>query len=513
MASASAPLLVMSGVTKDFTGGRVLHGVDFSLRSGEVHAVVGHNGAGKSTLVKILGGVYTDYGGLLEIQGRSVVLHEPRDAIEEGVAIIHQDFMLVPFFTVAQNIALGQEPSGRVPGSVSLSNVRRMGLQEVAALQIDLPTEARIAELGVAAQQLTEIVKAVSRRARILVMDEPTARLSRTERDHLFAIIRDLKAGGAGVIYISHFLEEIFDIADRVTVLRDGRVVHAGEADKLDLDQLTHLVAGARLEVAIKRRESSNDPRSVALRLVEFGVEGRVGPVDLEIARGEIVGLAGLVGSGRTTLGRALVGTMGGIYGSISVGSWTGVPRSPTQAARKGILLLTEDRKREGIIGVRPMGENVIATALGRLKELVALGLVRRSMRNTIVDRVVSRLDIVPADPGRPATTFSGGNQQKVLFARAIAAAAPVLILDQPTAGVDVGAKADLYEQIDQLARSGIAIILISDDLDELLALCDRIAIVRRGRLEAVRPADSFDRPELLRAITVGAGDSAEVPA
>lgn len=497
-----APLLQMAGITKEFRGGRVLHNVNFSLGRGEVCALVGQNGAGKSTLMKILGGVYRDYGGSIHMDGTRVTLHDPRTAIADGVAIIYQDFTLVPHLTVAENIALGREPSGRLPGSIDHRQLRQSSRREAAALGIDLPMSSPVARLGVAAQQLTEIVKSVSRHAKILVMDEPTARLSARERDRLFGIVRDLARTGVGVVYISHFLEEVFEISDRVTVLRDGRVVGEHPTKALDLPSLTELMTGTRYRGALRRRTSSAEPDRRALQFTHFGVRGRVAPIDLDVTCGEIVGFAGLVGAGRTTLVKAIAGAARGAAGSVATPHWTGLPRTPAEAAAAGILLVTEDRKRGGIIGVRSVAENIALTALSR--SLGTRGFVRRRQRLTLVNRMVSRLNIVPKNPNLQASSLSGGNQQKVVVARAIAANTNVLILDQPTAGVDVGAKADLYEQIDQLAREGVTILLVSDDLEELLNLSDRIVVMRRGQAITTRQATDFDRPTLLQAITAG---------
>lgn len=502
-APVSAPALHMTGIEKDFWGVRVLHGVDFSVAKGEVHALVGQNGAGKSTLIKILGGVFRSYGGTVRIDGTPVMLRDPRSAIAAGVATIYQDFTLVPYFSVAENILLGREHHGRVPGSLDYRGLRSTAAHEAANLGIDLPMSTPITQLGVAAQQLTEIVKAVARRAKILVMDEPTARLSAKERDRLFQIMRDLTAKGVSIVYISHFLEEIFAVADRVTVLRDGHVVSQSAASDLTLASLTHLMTRGRASSTGKRRPSAARPGEPALRLDNFLAAGRVGPVDLEISQGEIVGIAGLVGSGRTTLARAIAGASGRSTGRIVTPLFSGIPKNPAEAAAGGILLLTEDRKREGIIGVRSVAENIAVTALG--KTLSRFGLVRARARATLVRQMVERLGVSPRNTDVAASSLSGGNQQKVVFARAIAAGARLLILDQPTAGVDIGAKADLYEQIDRLSREGVAIMLISDELDELLNLSDRIAVFSRGRLEQISPAAAYDRASLLQAITTAA--------
>ncbi len=494
------PLLLMRGITKDFSGGRVLFGVDFDLRAGEVHALVGQNGAGKSTLMKILAGVYPDYGGQVSLDGEPIDLRDPRDALDHGVAVIYQEFALVSEMTVAQNIALGQEPGER--GLVNHRQIRDDAVAELERLGIDLPVDTPVKQLGVAGQQLTEIVKAISRRARILVMDEPTARLSGVERERLFDTVRDLAASGVGIVYISHFLEEIFEIADRVTVLRDGNMVAVEPTSALELGSLARLVVGrdVRDGDSAERRDSTAQAGQSGISLNSLCVPGRAGPIDLDIERGEIVGLTGLVGSGRTSLARAMVGLEHSATGSITLGSWSGLPAHPGEAASVGMLLLAEDRKRQGLVLQRSVSENIALTALR--SSLSKWGFVRLRERARVVGELVERLRLVPARPEVAASSLSGGNQQKVVFARAMAADARVLILDQPTAGVDIGAKEELYAQIDRLAREGVTIIFISDDLDEILRMCDRVVVMKRGRPEPPVPAEGIDRASLLEAIS-----------
>jgi len=491
------PLLQMRGITKDFSGGRVLFGVDFTLRAGEVHALVGQNGAGKSTLMKILAGVYPDYGGVVNLGGESIDLRDPRDALTHGVAVIYQEFALVPEMTVAENIALGQEPGER--GLVSHRQIRDDAVAEIERLGIDLPVDAPVKQLGVAGQQLTEIVKAISRRARLLVMDEPTARLSGAERDRLFDTIRDLAASGVGIVYISHFLEEIFEVADRVTVLRDGNVVAVEPTSVLDLGSLAQLVVGRSVPRSGERRDTTASGRP-GISLRGLAVPRRAGPIDLDVEQGEIVGLTGLVGSGRTSLARAMVGMERSATGQLSIGSWSGLPSHPGEAAERGILLLAEDRKRQGLVLQRSVAENIALTALR--SSLSERGFVRLRERARMVRELIDRLRIVPPRPEAAASSLSGGNQQKVVFARAMAAGARALILDQPTAGVDIGAKEELYAQIDRLAREGVTVIFISDDLDEILRMCDRVVVMRRGRAEPAVPAAGIDRAGLLEAIS-----------
>jgi ABC-type sugar transport system ATPase subunit len=490
----------MREVRKRFAAGEVLHGVDFTLERGQIHALVGQNGAGKSTLMKVLGGVYPDYTGNVRIDDVAVALASPHAALHAGVAVIYQDFSLVPELSVAENIALGREPELGPRGLIDRRSLRQRSADEARAQGIELPMDSPVRALGVADQQLTEIVKALSRDARILVMDEPTARLSPAERDRLFEAMRRLRDRGVGIVYISHFLEEVFAVADHVTVLRDGNVVASLPTRELDLPRLASLMVGRRVASLERAEEHADASRVPALELIEVSVRGRP-PVSLAVLPGEVVGVAGLVGSGRTRLARAIVGAAART-GRIRVAGEDVDPRSPTQAARAGVVMLPEDRRRDGLVLPSSILRNVSLTALGL--SLTRLGMVLRAARARLVREQVERLRITPSDPQRTVATLSGGNQQKVLMARAFAAGARVLILDQPTAGVDVGAKAELYEHVRTVTAEGRAVIVISDDLDELLLLSDRILIMHAGRPVAVLPASSIDRETLLEVTTTG---------
>ncbi len=500
-----APLLRMREITKDFAAGRVLHGVDLEIEAGQIHALVGENGAGKSTLMKILAGNFREYGGEVQLEGRPVVMNAPKVGLREGVAVIYQENSLVQDLTVAENIALGREERGRMPGRLSHRATERRSLAEAEALGIELPMDTVVSRLDVGQQQMCEIVKAVARDARVLVMDEPTARLSMTERQRLFEIIRRLSDRDVGIVYISHFLEEIFAICTHVTVLRDGHRVDSRPLEGLDLHALAGLMIGDKLDTIERDTERHLASRKqtfddVVLRLRDVAVAGKVAPVNLEVHRGEVVGFAGLQGSGRSELARALIGASPDASGEVSVGQWTGQPRHPRAAARAGVLMLPASRKDDGLISVRSVKDNVELSALhGRL---CRGGWVLPARTRQVVRDMLERFAVRPSDPDLAVTSLSGGNQQKVLFARAAAAQARVLILDQPTAGVDIGAKVELYEQIDRLSTEGVAIVLISDDLSELLRLSDRIVLMHRGVAEAPRPVGEFDRTSLLAAIT-----------
>jgi ABC-type sugar transport system ATPase subunit len=498
-------LLEMRGIRKAFAGGEVLHGVDFTLEQGQIHALVGQNGAGKSTLMKVLGGVYPDYSGEIRIEGRAVHPHSPHAALAEGIAVIYQDFALVPDMSVADNISLGREPAGPLPGMVSHRAMAARSARDASDFGIELPMDRRVGDLSVGDQQLTEIVKALSRRARVLVMDEPTARLSPNERTRLFEIMRMLAGQGVGIVYISHFLEEVFAVTDKVTVLRDGDVVASQPTSTLDMSSLTRLLVGTALSGA-KRQRTLDAARGPGLELIDFSVSGRE-PVNITVHAGEILGIAGLVGSGRSRLVKGIAGAHRS-GGTVKVRGVACHFDTPEEAARGGVLYLPEDRKAEGLVLTLNVGENLVLSALGR--GMSRLGLVRRKACDETGLSLIDRFRIVPADPKRLVKTLSGGNQQKTLLARACAAEADVVLLDQPTAGVDVGAKAEIYEQIWNMADSGTAIVVVSDDLDELLRLSDRIMVMQKGRVTRLEEASKYSRHELLEAITaVQAGTAA----
>lgn len=500
-------LLQMRGITKDFPGGRVLHGVDLDLYRGEVHALVGQNGAGKSTLMKILAGHYPDHGGTITINGQHVHMRSPKSALEQCIAVIYQEFALAPDLTVAENIALGREPGRAMPGLINHSELLRRSGAEARSLGIDIPLDVPVGKLSVAQQQLTEIVKAVARDAQVLVMDEPTARLSSTERDQLFVIIRNLSRKGVGIVYISHFLEEVFAIANNATVLRDGHCVASGPLSELDVGKLARLIVGDKfrdLDLA-KRQKLGNAAiaRPPLLNINELSVEGKVKPSSFTVHRGEVIGLAGLQGSGRTELADALVGNGERRRGGkVSINGFMGLFHNPKDALAKGVLMLPASRKTQGILPSRSLSENI---AIGALRsELTNWGIVRNAARSRLVDSMLEKFSVRPRDPASPIGSLSGGNQQKVLFARAAAAKAAVLILDQPTAGVDVGATAEIYDQIDALTEAGMGVIVISDDLNELLRLSDRIFLVKEGAIIDDRPTSEYSRASLLAAITSG---------
>lgn len=502
MSGDQSMLLEMRNIRKSFSGVQVLRGVDFSLKPGEIHALVGHNGAGKSTLMKVLGGNFADYEGDIRLAGEDGRLSTPRDALARGVAIIYQDFSLVPELTVAENIALGREPRGSLPGTIAHRRMKERSRREAESLGIRLPMDMPIRKLGVGAQQLTEIVRACSQDVRILVMDEPTARLAPAERELLFATMRRMaKERQVGIVYISHFLEEVCRLSDRITTMRDGLVVETGPGSDYTVDSLASLLVGHDLpDPAAAPASQHAGPVSGEEILSASGlvVHGRA-PLDLSIRKGEIVGLAGLVGSGRTRLARALIGDVTS-KGVISIGGRKMGRLTPERATRAGLALVPEDRKTSGLALGASVEANIVVSALGKL--LSVAGIVRPGSRSRLAGEMIRRFVIRPPDRKKIVGKLSGGNAQKVLLARAVGSRPVAMILDQPTAGVDIGAKAELHNQIRMAATEGAGILVISDDLDELLELSDRILVMNAGSVTGNYPRNELTRASLLAEIS-----------
>jgi len=476
----AAPLLALRGITKRYPGVTALGGVDFTLLAGEVNCLVGENGAGKSTLIKVLSGAIARDTGTIAVDGKEVQLGTPSEAQRLGIGVIYQDFKLVPALTVAENILLGSEPVRPRTPLIDRSAMHARARAALAELGEEIDTTAPVGRLSVALQQMVEIARALSRRVRILAMDEPTAPLTEREIEGLFRVIRSLKARGVGIIYISHRLEEIFEVGDRVTVLRDGSLVHACGIADIDRRGLIRKMVGRELEneyprAALERGEE-------ILRLEHMSSE-RVHDVSLSLYRGEILGLAGLVGAGRSELARLVFGADERRGGRIILGGRPIAPRSPYEAIREGIGLLTEDRNRYGLIMQMSIRENI---SLANLRAVLRGPFIDRRKEETAARALADELRIKAPGTGTNVETLSGGNRQKVVLARWLNTNARVLIFDEPTAGIDVGVKYEIYTLINRLAAGGIGVVVISSDLPELLGICHRVAVMCEGRLTGV---------------------------
>ena len=466
----------MEGITKSFPGVHALKGVDVEVRPGEVLALLGENGAGKSTLIKVLGGAHRPDGGSIQIDGKPTEIHSPHDAEEAGIAVIYQEFNLVPSLNAVANIFLGKEPTRF--GVINRREERRRVLEVFERIGMTIDPDVPVRELSVAHQQAVEIAKALILDARVLVMDEPSATLTPQEVEKLFEIIRELKTHDIGVIYISHRLEEIFSIADRVTVLRDGEHVGNRSIDSIDRKGLIELMVGRPLESEFPpRRPNRGDVR---LEVKNLSRAGHVDQVALEAYSGEVLGITGLVGAGRTETARLIFGADRRDTGTILVHGKPVRLHSPREAIRAGICLLSEDRKNQGLILGASVRDNF---ALPNLQAYSKLGVIRRSRESSAFARFVDTLSIKIPNQEQLACNLSGGNQQKVVLAKWLERNADIIIFDEPTRGIDVGAKFEIYQLINNLTDQGKAVIMISSELPEVLGMSDRILVMHGGRI------------------------------
>ncbi|MGW4499099.1 sugar ABC transporter ATP-binding protein [Micromonospora sp. NPDC004336] len=503
----------MAGIAKRFGGVHALRGVDLTLRAGEVHALLGENGAGKSTLINILSGVVTDYDGEITIGGHPVRFAGPAAAQAAGVATIHQELDLVPALSVAENLVLGREPRTRLR-TLDRRAATRAARDWLAPLGARIDPRRPVGSLRVGEQQLVEIAKALSLDARVLVMDEPTAALAEAEVRRLMSTIRALRQRGVAVVYISHRLEEIEQIADRATVLRNGEVAGTLRPDRADRQRIITLMVGRPAETLFGEG-SAGTPRAAGpplLEVDELAVRprgarpGRCEPagVSLTVRAGEIVGLAGLMGAGRTELLETLYGAgpPGRRSGRVTLAGRPYAPRGPRAALRAGVGFVPEDRRRSALVLEHPVGRSIVLAALRRL---TTAGFVRSGRERDAVRRQVAALAIKTASATAPVGSLSGGNQQKVVFARHLLTRPRLLLLDEPTRGVDVGAKAEIYRLLRRLADDGMGILLASSELPELTGVCDRIVVLRRGRAVAELPAHGCGGEDILTAAMGGA--------
>ncbi|QYJ17165.1 Galactose/methyl galactoside import ATP-binding protein MglA [Rubrobacter xylanophilus DSM 9941] len=470
------PLLEMRGITKRFPGVIALDGVNFELLPGEVHVLLGENGAGKSTLIKILSGAYRPDGGEILMDGRPVQIHSAGEARRLGISTIYQEFNLVPQLSVAENIYLGRQP--RRFGVVDRGRMEREARGLLERLRVRVDPRARVADLGVAQRQMVEIAKALGLRARVLVMDEPTAVLSGRETGQLFRIVRRLKEEGVGVIFISHHLEEVAEIGDRITVLRDGRLVGRVPADT-GRDELVRMMVGRSIDEQFPRRRT--EPGEVLLEVRGLTRRGVLEDVSLQVRSGEVVGVAGLVGAGRTELARAIFGVDPVDAGEVLVEGRPLEDFGPREARRRGMGFIAEDRQGQGIVPPLSVAENLVLASPER--DLRAGMLVDWGHLLRRAGEVVESLRIRTPSLEQEIRYLSGGNQQKAVIGRWMLAGSRVLIMDEPTRGVDVGAKVEIYELMNRLTEAGAGILMISSEMPEVLGMSDRILVMSGGRI------------------------------
>jgi rhamnose transport system ATP-binding protein len=478
------PILELEGIRKSFPGVQALRGVRFDVHPGEVHALLGENGAGKSTLIKIVSGVHRPDEGTIHIDGQAAVFASPLEAQRAGIATIYQELLLFPELTVAENIFMGHAPRSRF-GAIDWTAMRAEAARLLASLDIhDLDVGQVVGTLSVGNRQRVEIAKALSQNARILIMDEPTASLTEHDVERLFKIVRLLRDRGVGIVYISHRLEEIFLLADRVTVFRDGEYIATKEVAETDRDDLIQMMVGRRIDALFPKSTVPIGETTLELR----GIERKplTHGISLALRRGEILGLAGLVGSGRSELAQVIFGITPAERGEIRLAGKLVAIHSPTEAKRLGIAYVPEDRGTQGLVRAMPLRENVSLAVLER----VANGpFIDRGAEARLAEAGVRRFNIRASGIGQIVNKLSGGNQQKVVLSKWLAGEPKVLILDEPTRGIDVGAKAEIHRLMTELAGQGLAILMISSELTEIMGMSDRILVMREGRIVA-----EFDR-------------------
>mgnify|MGYP001264852878 CR=1 FL=1 len=495
----SQTILRMSNISKSFNGVQVLHNVNFELRSGEVHALMGGNGAGKSTLMKILTGVYQMDAGSIEIGGKAAHIQNTNDAKAHGVSMIFQEFSLIPTMTVAENIFLNSEPKTKL-GLIDDAACVRRAKELLAELNVDLDPETPVEQLGVGYWQLTEIAKALSYDTSILIMDEPTSSLTKNETEFLFELIAKLKQRGIAIIYISHRMDEIFRICDRITVMRDGRHSLTDDCANLTMDTVIEHIVGSQVGEAFEWVERPYDTSGEPVLKVDRLTSGtKVRNVSFEVRRGEILGIAGLMGSGRTELARALFGIDPIDSGEVWIRGEKRKIRNPSDAMAAGVALVPEDRRTQGLVLDHSVKDNILVTILSKLRKGV---FVDDREGNRRAEQFVRKLSIKTDNIFKKSGLLSGGNQQKIVIAKWLAIEPDILILDEPTIGVDIGAKTEIVKIIREFADSGKAVIVISSELVELLAVSDRLLVMHQGEVrKQLRRQQIRNEEELQHAI------------
>lgn len=499
--TAAGPLLSARGVSKTFPGVRALDRVDFTLRRGEIHALMGENGAGKSTLIKVLTGVHRPDSGEILLEGRPIEPRSPVEAQRLGISTVYQEVNLIPYLSMAENIFLGRQPTRF--GCIDWKRLRARAAESLRRLDVDVDVTRPLASYSIAIQQMAAIARALDIEARVLVLDEPTSSLDVNEVDHLFAVLRGLKARGLGIVFVSHFLDQVYAIADRFTVLRNGRLVCDYESARLPRLELVAKMIGKDAAAVAERdaRHGAAPARGghdVFLRAAGLGRRGALAPIDLEIRAGEVVGLAGLLGSGRTETARLLFGVDKADSGRLEIDGKTVRRHSPRAALLLRLGFCPEDRKTQAILPDLSVRENIVLALQARR------GWARRvsaARQRELADRYIRALGIATPDAERPIRFLSGGNQQKAILARWLASEPRLLILDEPTRGIDVGAKAEIEKLIARLCGEGMAILFISSELEEVVRDSHRVVVLRDRRRVCELAGEAIDLPAIMKAI------------
>jgi len=498
-------MLQFQSVSKRFPGTQALTDISFDVERGEIHALVGENGAGKSTLMKILSGVHTEYEGNLVLDGQKLAFPSPRDAQNMGISIIHQELNLIPELTVAENIFLGREPRNSF-GLIAQRQMTRNARVLLEPLGLRIHPNRKVSSLRVGEQQLTEIAKALSLQTQILILDEPTSALSQTEIDHLFSVIADLKRSGVTMIYISHKFDEIFRLADRITVLRDGHYIMTTPTDETSEPKVIRAMVGRELSDLFPKVQIPTGSEVFRMDHLDFtpaqdSEKRSLHDISFSLHQGEILGVAGLMGAGRTELLEAIFGAHPAheLSGTMSMQGKSVDFHSPHDALEHGIALVSEDRKTQSLILGMPLSQNLTMSALRRFCQL---GFIVGKRERSAVREAISSLRIKTPGPEKLIDTLSGGNQQKAVIGKCLLTNPRILLLDEPTRGIDVGAKAEIYSLMSDITQQGTSIIMASSELPELLAMCDRIMVLHDGRLVTILNQDEADQITIMEAAT-----------
>jgi ribose transport system ATP-binding protein len=487
--SSTFNVVEMIDITKSFFGVKVLDNVSFSVTSGEIHALAGENGAGKSTLMKILQGVYTMDSGEIRIAGEKISIHSFQDARKYGIGMVFQEFSLVPELSVAQNIFLDREHKNKMGFFDEKETIRQSKLV-MEELGLDIDVTAKVSSLGRAFQQLTEIAKAIAGDAKILILDEPTASLAKEEVDALFRVLKQLTARGVSIVYISHRMDEIYRICDRITILRDGKKIAVSSLSEISAQEIIAHITG-RKDVEMLSHEGKSIERTKTPIFEASGIQvgNRVNNVSFKLYPGEILGLAGLMGSGRTELVRAIFGLDKKDHGKVKIEGNDVVIKNPREAMAHGFAFIPEDRRRQGLVMEHSVKQNILATNLSSLSHLSFLSF---SKINDVVQEAITNFEVRPPEANREVRLLSGGNQQKVVIAKWMATNPKIVLMDEPTVGVDIGTKVEIMKLVRSIAAAGKSVILISSELPELLGVCDRILVIRKGEI-----AEELDRKDV----------------
>lgn len=492
-------MIEMTGISKSFDGNTVLENVEFTVTKGEIHALMGENGAGKSTLMKILTGIYTRDSGEVKVKGQPVDFKNPKEAERAGIAVIHQELNILPDLTVAENLFLGNERTFGKSGVLKTREMNREAKKILSELGLDIDVKTAARELSVGRQQIIEIAKALSSNAEVIIMDEPTAALTDREIVSLFETIRKLQSTGVSFVYISHRMEEIFALCDRITILRDGNYVGVREIKQTSFDEIVRMMVGRELGERFPERNAQiGDVKLTAKGLTR---NGHFENISFELRKGEVLGIAGLMGAGRTEVAQSLFGYRKLHKGEILLDGKPVKIGNPLQAKKLGFGYVTEDRKSEGLIVEFSIKENI---SLTNFNTVSSNGIIRSNQEKKLYDTMVKRLGVRTSGPEQAAKSLSGGNQQKIVIAKWLGIEPDVLILDEPTRGVDVGAKKEIYSIINELAERGVAILMISSELPEVIGMADRVLVMHEGKLTAELPKEEMTQERIMHYATGG---------